>query len=185
MPKMRPIAITAEEYDKLPHGLRRRVEVIDGYVRVSPSPSYMHQRVSTQLVISLSRQLPGGLECITTVDVRLQDDPLCVRIPDILLVKTERSDDRVLKPLDVLLAVEIASPSTERVDRLHKHVEYANAGIPHYWLVELERDEDAALRVFRLRGGKYQRAGVHHTGVARLREPFPIEIDIAGLMRVG
>ncbi len=36
----------------------------------------------------------------------------------------------------VLLAVEIVSPSSERIDRWFKPLAYAKAGIPHLWRIE-------------------------------------------------
>lgn len=36
----------------------------------------------------------------------------------------------------LLLVVEVVSPSSEVVDRTIKKAEYANAGIPRYWIVE-------------------------------------------------
>jgi Uma2 family endonuclease len=49
----------------------------------------------------------------------------------------------------LLLAIEVVSAGSEAVDRLIKRVEYAKAGIPHYWIVE----RDAANSVTRLRHG--------------------------------
>ena len=40
-------------------------------------------------------------------------------------------------PHDVVLAVEVTSPGTETIDRMHKHAEYCNARVPHYWRVEI------------------------------------------------
>lgn len=39
---------------------------------------------------------------------------------------------------DVLLAVEIISSGSRNVDLRLKPFEYAEAGIPHYWLVDLD-----------------------------------------------
>lgn len=38
---------------------------------------------------------------------------------------------------DALLAVEVLSPGTRRVDLVMIRSEYADAGIPHYWIVDL------------------------------------------------
>lgn len=45
-------------------------------------------------------------------------------------------EDR-LPAADVLLAVEIISPGSRSVDLHLKPYEYAEAGIPHYWVVDL------------------------------------------------
>jgi hypothetical protein len=44
----------------------------------------------------------------------------------------------VLRAGDVILAVEIHSPGTRRTHPVIKYHEYADAGIDHYWMVELD-----------------------------------------------
>ncbi|WP_218021114.1 Uma2 family endonuclease [Nocardia mikamii] len=39
---------------------------------------------------------------------------------------------------EVLLAVEILSPGSRRTDRVTEFAEYAEAGIEHYWLLDLD-----------------------------------------------
>ncbi len=39
-------------------------------------------------------------------------------------------------PADVVLAIEVVSPSTKTTDRFAKPGEYAAAGIPCYWRIE-------------------------------------------------
>jgi Uma2 family endonuclease len=80
------------------------------------------------------------------VDVDLElvpaSEPGTVRVPDLVVV-TEASFQRVrdggglLRAADVLLAVEILSRSTRRTDSVIKRAEYADAGIGHYWIVDL------------------------------------------------
>ncbi|MEO6392713.1 MAG: Uma2 family endonuclease [Pyrinomonadaceae bacterium] len=63
------------------------------------------------------------------------------REPDILFVKRERLDllkDTFLDgPAD--LAIEIISPESVGPDRGEKFIEYEEAGIPEYWLVDFTR----------------------------------------------
>lgn len=54
---------------------------------------------------------------------------------------------------DVLLAVEIISPRSRRTDRITKFAEYADAGIPHYWIIDL--GDVATLQAFDLVNGRY------------------------------
>lgn len=59
-------------------------------------------------------------------------------IPDVLVVEasvlTENSP--YIDPSDVLLVVEVESPSTKSTDRLLKRELYAQWRIPHYWLID-------------------------------------------------
>ena len=72
---------------------------------------------------------------------------------------------------DVLLAVEILSDGTRKVDRILKFAEYAEAGIGRYWIVDL--DEPASLRAFTLSAPRnaYELSG-EFTG--------PVTLDVAG-----
>ncbi len=84
--------------------------------------------------------LPG-----VDVDLRLvaSDRPGTVRAPDLIVVNCasyERTctDGGLLPADDVVLAVEILSPSSRRTDSTIKHDEYSDAGIPHYWIVDID-----------------------------------------------
>jgi Uma2 family endonuclease len=44
-----------------------------------------------------------------------------------------RHDSPLVAPADVLLAVEIESPSSLTADRITKPAQYAALGIAHYW----------------------------------------------------
>ena len=70
---------------------------------------------------------------------------------------------------DVLLAVEILSDGTRKVDRILKFAEYAEAGIARYWIVDL--DEPAPLRAYTRVGEAYELSG-EFTG--------PVTLDVAG-----
>jgi Putative restriction endonuclease len=47
-------------------------------------------------------------------------------------------DGGLLRASDVLVVVEIASPGSQRLDHVVKRHEYADAGIGHYWIVDLD-----------------------------------------------
>ncbi len=70
------------------------------------------------------------------VVVRAEHPPI-VRVPDVVVTRVGGPEDR-LAASDVLLAVEIISPGSRNVDLHLKPFEYAEAGIPHYWLVDLD-----------------------------------------------
>ncbi len=70
---------------------------------------------------------------------------------------------------DILVAVEILSEGTRRVDRIMKFSEYADAGIPQYWIVDL--GSPTTLLAYVLVDGHYELSG-EHTGTATL--------DVAG-----
>lgn len=79
--------------------------------------------------------------------------------------------------MNTLLVVEIVSPTSKTIDRVAKPAKYAAAGIPNYWLMEIE-DSRFEINVFELVGDTYRLAERMLPGVpATLVEPFPFEID--------
>ncbi|GAB3872679.1 hypothetical protein GCM10027610_138520 [Dactylosporangium cerinum] len=72
------------------------------------------------------------------------------------VTKGHVADETVWIPAaDVLLAVEVVAAGSERIDRWFKPLEYADAGIEHFWRVE---PDDMVLR-FRLVDGAYTEIG--------------------------
>lgn len=65
------------------------------------------------------------------------EHPPTVRVPDVVVTRVDGPEDR-LAASDVLLAVAIISPGSRNVDFHLKPREYAEAGIPHYWIVDLD-----------------------------------------------
>jgi Uma2 family endonuclease len=59
--------------------------------------------------------------------------------PGVVLLHTGRdSGSHLFRPEDVPLTVEVVSPGTKRRDRFEKPTGYAQAGIAHYWRVEMD-----------------------------------------------
>lgn len=82
--------------------------------------------------------------------------PATVRVPDVLVVDADVIAANVprLRAADLLLAIEIVSPGSRRQDRITKFAEYAEVGIPHYWILDL--DEPANLQAYELADGAYR-----------------------------
>jgi Uma2 family endonuclease len=73
---------------------------------------------------------------------------------------------------------EVISPGTRQVDEVEKLTEYAQAGVPEYWLVDLEHK---TIRVYVLREGSvYALAATYTAGQAAHAETiegFSIAVD--------
>ncbi|MFC0003189.1 Uma2 family endonuclease [Micromonospora siamensis] len=112
-----------------------RVELVDGVIQATPSPTLGHQDISSLLWLWLRTHAPAHLRAAQAVGVALNANTS--RQPDVLLRRAHVSGSRsLLTPDDVVLAVEVVSPGTRRTDRFAKPGEYAAAGIPFYWRVE-------------------------------------------------
>jgi Uma2 family endonuclease len=106
------------------------------------------------------------------------------RRPDLIVVESgtvDRAYDerRLIRAAEVVLVVEIVSPGSVRMDNVIKRGEYADAGIGHYWIIDLDRP--VSLLACHL-GGElgYVDAGAI-TGKHTATEPFAATIDLAKL----
>jgi Putative restriction endonuclease len=82
----------------------------------------------------------------------------------------------LLRAKEVVLTIEIVSDGSQRTDRMIKHDEYADACIPHYWIVDI--DDRPALTPCHRAGefGYVDAAPV--SGTFSADEPFPVRLDL-------
>jgi len=187
VPPVRPL--TVAEYAALPEDGEIRYELQEGILVMAPSPITDHQRCLRRLLRELEDQVPDGLEPIPDVDIDLQlvrpAQPGFVRRPDLVVVtcaaiERTRRERGLLRASDVVLAVEIISPSSRRMDTVVKHGEYADAGIPHYWVVDL--DGDVSLTACHLAGDFGYASAAPSTGIFTAMNPFPVRLVLGGLV---
>ena len=169
LPFGRPL--TRADLERLPDD-GHRYELIDGSLIVSPSPRYRHQTVVGNLHLLLRQGCPAGLQVmLAPFAVGLANDTEVQ--PDLLVAPRSQFTERDL-PGPPLLAVEVLSPSTRRVDLLLKRDRYEAAGLPSYWLVDPDLP---SLTVLELEDGRYvERARAAGDEVATLRLPYPLEV---------
>jgi len=175
---------TLADLDRLPDNGTRQ-EIIDGSLLVSPAPSVGHQGIAARLVRALNEAAPAEIEAVEAVGVDLRSPPQArVPIPDVVVTTLDviRRDLAVLRPRDVLLAVEIVSPSSRAMDRLVKPAMYAEAGIATYWRIEREGNELTILE-HALDGDAYGINATVHSGQRHeFERPFPIGLNPADLL---
>ena len=151
-------AFTYRDYEALPNE-RRRYEIHDGELCVTPAPSFEHQIILSNLVRALMRHVPSvapGLLLFAPLDVILSDRPDETTIvqPDALYIAPDRVALTSRRGMEggPTLAVEILSPSTRTIDRVTKRRLYARYGVPYLWLI----DPDArAIEAFALEHDRY------------------------------
>jgi len=138
------------------HG-NRPVEFTDGFIEELPLPTSTHQALLSFLYVLFRAWVRprGGIAAFSALRMRVREGKF--REPDILLLR-DRSDpryqDRYWQGAD--LVVEVVSPDHPERDLVEKRADYAEAGIPEYWIAD-PRDE--TLTVLVLHGEAYDDAG--------------------------
>src|SRR5439155_24866099 len=122
---------TVADFDELPHDDGKRYEIIDGVLVVTGSPAVRHQRAAGRLYTLLVAACPPEYEVFfAPLAVVLGDDT--VMQPDLLVARVADLIETGL-PAPPVLAVEVLSPSTKKIDLNLKPARLARAGTPGYW----------------------------------------------------
>jgi Putative restriction endonuclease len=172
---------TEEEYFALPE-TPARIELVDGMLVVSPLSSVPHHRLVRELTHLFQTSRPDSRwEALPGANVRLWKDH--IRIPDVV-VASAGLDVLHVGIDDVLLLAEVTSPGNFRQDRIVRHGDYAEAGVPFYLRVDLH-DGLGKVRAsaFELVDGVYQEYATASDGVLRFDRPWPLEADLRALAR--
>jgi Uma2 family endonuclease len=173
----RPGPWTVDDLDDLPDD-GNRYELVDGSLVVSPAPRTTHLRTTRLVRLLLERYAPAGIAVGEGGGIlsRARDTYF---IPDIYVVQAAalEGDRAGFQPAEMLLAVEVLSPSNRGTDLVTKRHYYATMGIPRYWIVDPKAH---TLTVLTLDGDRYGDDLVVKAGQAwHAEEPFPLELDPA------
>lgn len=135
------IVLTYDDYCELPND-RNRYEILDGELSVTPAPRTKHQSISGHLYRILSNHIEAnrlGEIYAAPTDVILA--PTTVVQPDLVFVGNDRLGIITERAIEGApnLVVEILSPTTERMDRQVKAQLYAKYQVPHFWIIDPDR----------------------------------------------
>ncbi|MFL6073486.1 MAG: Uma2 family endonuclease [Mycobacteriales bacterium] len=172
---------TVADLDALGLDEKLKIEIDDGSLLVSPSPTREHQKVEYAIEAALNASLGKRHDISHDLDV-VVDRPRYYR-PDIVVsVRDWLPPHRGyrLTGADVALAVEIESPGTLSYDRVIKLRAYARAGIPAYWRVEIDPLRVVEHRLTDPDSAEYEIVG-QHDAVLRTEFPGPVEIDLRAI----
>lgn len=134
-----PVLVSEEEFASLPESTER-IELLDGEVILSPSPSFRHQEILLRLVRALADWAAAQSAKVTAamapLDVRF--GPGRILQPDAFVLFAEVPHDHQ-GPIRQIpeLCVEILS-TNRTYDRMAKRLVYADAGVRELWTVELD-----------------------------------------------
>jgi Uma2 family endonuclease len=167
-----------EEYLSLTDHTNHLIEFTDGYVEVLPMPTDNHQAILAYLyrVFFAFTGLANGKIRFSPLRVRIRAHKF--REPDLVLVldaKDPRCQNRYWQGAD--LTLEVVSPDKPERDLVEKRGDYAEAGIPEYWIVNPEIE---TITVLRLEGTAYAEHGVFGRGAetaSALLPGFAVSVD--------
>ena len=153
---------TQAQYLKLTNQSNCLLEFTEGRIEALPTPTQQHQAISRFLFLALYffAQGIGGNVFYAPLRLRIRDGKF--REPDLLLV-TDADDPRCRNDywLGADLVVEVVSPDNPDRDLIDKRKDYAEAGIPEYWIAN---PIAGTLTALVLSGGEYGEHGVFRPG---------------------
>jgi Uma2 family endonuclease len=153
---------TDEEYLVFTDHTNRLIEFTDGRLEPLPMPTDRHQAILGLLFKLFDRLVEprGGKVRFSGLRLRVRRGKF--REPDLLLVLSAddpRRQNRFWTGAD--LALEVVSPDKPHRDLVEKRGDYAEGGVPEYWIVN---PEDETITVLRLEDDTYIEAGVYRRG---------------------
>ena len=154
---------TQEQYLTLTNHCHRLIEFTDGCIEVLPMPTQRHQRILRFLFLALVSIVRDGGGDVFFAPLRLRIRDGKFRESDLLLVR-HAGDPRCRDEywLGADLVMEVVSPDDPDRDLVEKRVDYAEAGIPEYWIVN-PVDETVTVLVLG-DGAAYREHGVFRPG---------------------
>ena len=172
-----------------PEGVR--YELQEGNLVMAASPIPEHQICIDELMYQLRGAVPSGHRAVIDIDIDLQlappNRPGTVRRPDVVVVTRaglarRRQEGGVLRADEVVLAVEVVSAGSERTDHVVQRDEYADAGIPHYWVIDLGEPGDRVTLIVHHLAGEFGYADPGPVvGLFTATVPFPVRVDLDAL----
>lgn len=139
------------------------VEYTNGQVEVLPMPSPRHQRI----VFLLQRLIwefiaAAKLGEVLSAPLPIELWPKKFREPDIIFITAAKLAQQAQTHWrNVDLVMEVVSPDNPNRDYKTKRTEYAQAGIPEYWIVDPQKE---TITVLTLHGRHYRQQGEYTTG---------------------
>ncbi len=133
-----PAYFTRDMLQDLPED-GNRFELVRGELLVTPAPRPWHEEVNARLFEAIrgyTREQAIGHAFSSRSEISWGDDDTEVQ-PDLFVVSLPQAQTLEWEQMrDLLLVVEVLSPSTARHDRFTKRLEYQRRGVPLYWIID-------------------------------------------------
>lgn len=169
---------TQEQYLRLSAQTNHLIEFTNGTIEVLPMPTRTHQAILALLYELFAPFVRSRGGKVLFSALRVEISPGTFREPDLVLL-LDAADPRNQEAywLGADLVVEVVSPDNARRDTVVKRADYAEAGIPEYWIVN---PLDRTITVLVLHGDVYAVHGVFSRGdraASVLLDGFEVSVD--------
>jgi Uma2 family endonuclease len=171
---------TEEEYLLLTDSSNRLIEYTEGRIEFLQMPTIEHQLVLRFLFRSLDGFVDyRKLGMVLFAPIRVYVEPERYREPDIVFNSTEnhaKSGKRYYQSADLVMEVVSEDAESRERDLETKVADYAQSGIPEYWIVDLL---EKRITVLTLDGDKYVEHGVFGEGqkaTSKLLAGFVVDV---------
>jgi Uma2 family endonuclease len=177
--------LSESEYLRLTDHTRRVAEFIDGQIEVLPMPTLEHQEIVLFLITLLRAFiLPAKLGRAVMSPYRVKVGENHFREPDVVFLRESslsRLGNRFSEGAD--LVMEVVSDDDPKRDLVDKRHDYAEAGIPEYWIVD---PRTQMITVLRLESREYVvHSEATFTGQVRSAMLDGFTVDVAGVFAAG
>jgi Uma2 family endonuclease len=159
------------------------VEYTNGCIEVLPTPTLAHQLIVRFLLDALRAFVePKNLGQVLFAPLPVKTVPTEYREPDLIFNFTENHAKRARKyytGADLLMEVVSEDRRSYERDYDKKRLDYAEAGIPEYWIIDPQQQR---ITMLAMEGRQYVEHGVFGAGsvaASRLLEDFTINVDAA------
>jgi Uma2 family endonuclease len=120
----------------------------EGALSVMPPPDSEHAAIASRIFAWLILAGWPAEQLLQAAGIQIPgQDGVGGRIPDLTVWASPRPRSVWLSVTDLLLVVEIVSPGSAAMDQVIKIHEYAQAGIPRYWVIDRDAAQTATLHV--------------------------------------
>lgn len=145
-----------EEYLRLTDGTNRRIELADGRLEFLPMPTEIHESLVEFLYFALRQFVEKqNVGKVRWTGIRLRIRPRKFRLPDVIFLHKDHyhaRHNRAWDGADLVMEVVSDDPKDRQRDYEQKLLDYAEAKVAEYWIVDFERQ---VVVVHRLDGTKY------------------------------
>ena len=158
-----------EDYLELTDHSKRRIEFTEGRLEFLPMPTEAHEAITQFLFLALYQfAVTRKLGKVYSNGIRLRVRPRKLRLPDVIFLHRDHfhaRHNRVWDGADLVMEVVSDWPSDWQRDYEQKLVDYAEAKVSEYWIIDPERQ---AVVVHQLTGDQYSVHGEYGRGQVAL-----------------